>query len=94
MLVQAFVSEFAIQTFYKCVLCWFTWLNKTQSNTGFFAPEEHRLTGKFSSVVTNYLIWFAALLNQQTLESSDLPATDGNQNQLAYHFTRIIIHHI
>ena len=52
MLIQAGISEFAVQTFNKGILRWFTWLNKIQSDSIFFAPEKHRFAGKFSTVVT------------------------------------------
>ena len=69
MLIQTFVSELAIKAFHEVVVGRFTRLDKAKFNTRFLAPEEHRLTGKFCSVVANNLCWFSPLLNELTQEA-------------------------
>ena len=53
-LIQAFVSEFTIQTFNECILRWFPWLDEIDPHLVFFAPEEHRLTGKLGRVLPRF----------------------------------------
>ena len=53
MLIEAVVSEFAVEAFYKGILGWFSRLNEVQFNAGLSAPEEHRFIGHLSAIITN-----------------------------------------
>jgi len=53
MLIEAVVSELAVEAFYKSILGWFSWLDEVQFNAGFTAPEEHCFRGHLHTVITN-----------------------------------------
>ena len=62
MLIQAFVSELAIQAFNKSVLCRLAWLDKAKRDIGFLAPEEHSFAGELSAIVADDLLGLPTFL--------------------------------
>ena len=63
-LVKTFIPKLTIQTLNKSVLCWFSWLNKTQPYIVAFAPEKHSFTGKFGAIIADNMLWLAALVDK------------------------------
>ena len=53
-LIQAFISDPAVECLSKAVLAWLTWLDELQWNARLLRPIKHRHRREFSAVVTNY----------------------------------------
>jgi len=72
-LIQTFMSEFAIKAFNKGILCWLARLNTVKLDVIVSRPKEHRFARKFSAIVTNYGFRFSTLLNpiSQTMRDTN-----------------------
>nr|WP_245953253.1 hypothetical protein [Alteromonas aestuariivivens] len=53
-LIQTGVAEFPVEAFHEGILYWLSGLNEVEFDLPFLRPKEHRLTGEFGPVVTDY----------------------------------------
>ena len=85
MLVQAFVSELAVEAFDEGVLRWFAGLDEAKLYLPLLCPEEHRLAGELRAVITDDHRRQAAAVAKLIKEASRLLSRDRGRDKLADH---------
>lgn len=62
MLVEAFVSEPAVEAFDEAVLHWLARCDVVPLDAAFLLPLEHRIAGQLRTVIADHHAWIAAML--------------------------------